>query len=944
LINLIDSPGHVDFTGEVSTAVRLSDGAIVVVDVIEGICSQTKATLRQAWIERIKPILVLNKIDRLITEKKLTPIDAYTHLQQLLEKINAFVGELFTTDVFLDLNKQALIEEGMNDANEQSKQLGSDWYVGLDDKDDSNLYFQPEKDNVVFASAIDGWAFNISSFSNCLAKKLGISERTLNRTLWGDYYINFKAKKILKGAQAKAKKNLFVSMVLENVWSVYEHVLERKDSLMTEKIVASLGITLNRRELNSTDAKLRLQSIFAQWLPLSDNVLNSVCKLLPSPVELTEERTERLMCSNFNRFDGLPMQTKQLKQSFLQCSADDQAVKIACVSKMFAVDRETLPEFKFRSLTLEEIAQRREAIKPAAKVAPSITDLTLKSEANASDFAYLSQEELDRQKKDETIEQEKSDDQSDPKSTFIAFARVFSGSFKKGDRIYVLGPKHDPRKLIGNSVVTATKLTELAADQHITTAVIEGIYMLMGRELETMEKAVAGNIVGLRGLDEHVLKTATLSDNQYCPAFVDLHVAAQAILRVALEPQNPTEMPQLVRGLRLLNQADPCVEVRLQTSGEHVIVTTGEVHLQRCVDDLVERFAGIEINVSEPIVPFRETIVLKPKMDMVNELIDSSQNVKNSAKSTATAAQAIEMNTPNKRSSIEFEAVPLPESVVKTLDHNQDILKLVSNAYGGKLDLNLIADYDQKVAQLRIELAEAFQADQGRLWPENVIDLIWAVGPNYSGANVLFNMIPESTQKFSIWQPFKRSPESDQLSSAEDLARINYDTSFISGFQLATQAGPLCEEPLMGVAFLIKQWSIDKDLMCNIEHDPYGPFSGQIMSTVKEGCRKAFQQQPQRLLSPMFSSNIQVSADVLGKMYGVICKRHGRILSEEMQEGSQTFVVNAILPVIESFQFANEIRKQTSGMAIPQLLFSHWEVSDPSSSLNLNLKSSNLLN
>ena len=76
----------------------------------------------------------------------------------------------------------------------------------------------------------------------------------------------------------------------------------------------------------------------------------------------------------------------------------------------------------------------------------------------------------------------------------------------------------------------------------------------------------------------------------------------------------------------------------------------------------------------------------------------------------------------------------------------------------------------------------------------------------------------------------------------------------------------------------------------------------------------------------MFTCTIQVSSDVLGKMYSVIGKRHGRILSEEMQEGSQNFIVTSVIPVIESFRFANEIRKQTSGMAVPQLVFSHWEV------------------
>lgn len=61
-------------------------------------------------------------------------------------------------------------------------------------------------------------------------------------------------------------------------------------------------------------------------------------------------------------------------------------------------------------------------------------------------------------------------------------------------------------------------------------------------------------------------------------------------------------------------------------------------------------------------------------------------------------------------------------------------------------------------------------------------------------------------------------------------------------------------------------------------------------------------------------------------MYAVLGRRHGRILHSDLQQGSAIFTVNAVLPVIESFNFANEIRKQTSGKAVPQLSFSHWEV------------------
>ena len=128
LINLIDSPGHIDFSSEVSTASRLCDGAIVLVDAVEGVCSQTVTVLRQTYTEKLKPLLVINKMDRLITELKLSPAEAYTHLTKLLEQVNAVMGSFALGERMEDdLRWRERIEEKVNSKAEgQSKGIEED--------------------------------------------------------------------------------------------------------------------------------------------------------------------------------------------------------------------------------------------------------------------------------------------------------------------------------------------------------------------------------------------------------------------------------------------------------------------------------------------------------------------------------------------------------------------------------------------------------------------------------------------------------------------------------------------------------------------------------------------------------------------------------------------------------------------------------------------------
>ena len=88
LINLIDSPGHVDFSSEVTAALRVTDGALVVVDCIEGVCVQTETVLRQALSERIKPVVCLNKMDRALLELQVDKEDLYQSFQRTIESVN----------------------------------------------------------------------------------------------------------------------------------------------------------------------------------------------------------------------------------------------------------------------------------------------------------------------------------------------------------------------------------------------------------------------------------------------------------------------------------------------------------------------------------------------------------------------------------------------------------------------------------------------------------------------------------------------------------------------------------------------------------------------------------------------------------------------------------------------------------------------------------------
>lgn len=261
LINLIDSPGHIDFSSEVSTASRLCDGAVVLVDAVEGVCSQTVTVLRQAWMEHIKPVLVINKMDRLITEIKLSPHEAHLHLNKLLEQVNAVMGSFFAGErMEEDLKWRETLEARLAATKIKQPSVDGGDVLGDDtpesqyeEKDDEDIYFAPEKHNVIFASAIDGWAFTIRQFASLYEKKLGIQKSVLEKVLWGDFYLDPKTKRVLAAKHLKGRslKPMFVQLVLENIWAVYESTVLNKSVFLSHRTVLFLGgLFLSRFAIN----------------------------------------------------------------------------------------------------------------------------------------------------------------------------------------------------------------------------------------------------------------------------------------------------------------------------------------------------------------------------------------------------------------------------------------------------------------------------------------------------------------------------------------------------------------------------------------------------------------------------------------------------------------------------------------------------------------------
>ncbi|PWA97474.1 elongation factor 2 [Artemisia annua] len=263
LINLIDSPGHTDFSSEVTAALRITDGAIVVVDCIEGVCVGTDAVLRQALIERIHPVLTLNKMDKCFLELKNDSED----------------GEDVGEDAYQTFNKAIDMANDIINANT--------------DSDLGDVAFHPNKGNVAFSSGLQGWAFTLADFAKILAKNFGFEESLMMERLWGENYYDTKTKKWtdVKTNSSTCKRG-FVRLCYDPIKKIIEACMndEKKDLFVW---LEKLDITMKDDEKKLMHEEL-VKCVMQKWFPAAKSVYKMMIDHLPSPETAQKYRVGNL--------------------------------------------------------------------------------------------------------------------------------------------------------------------------------------------------------------------------------------------------------------------------------------------------------------------------------------------------------------------------------------------------------------------------------------------------------------------------------------------------------------------------------------------------------------------------------------------------------------------------------------------------------------------------
>ncbi|XP_052405442.1 elongation factor 2 isoform X4 [Carassius gibelio] len=567
LINLIDSPGHVDFSSEVTAALRVTDGALVVVDCVSGVCVQTETVLRQAIAERIKPVLMMNKMDRALLELQLEPEELFQTFQRIVENVNVIISTY---------------------GEDEGGPMG-------------NIMIDPVIGTVGFGSGLHGWAFTLKQFAEMYVAKfaakgegqLSPAERCkkvedMMKKLWGDRYFDPATGKFSKSANGPDGKKLprtFAQLILDPIFKVFDAIMNfKKDE--AAKLIEKLDIKLDTEDKDK-EGKPLLKAVMRRWLPAGEALLQMITIHLPSPVTAQKYRCELL-------YEG---------------PGDDEA-----------------------AMGIKNCDPKAPLMMYISKMVPT-TD----------------------------------------KGRFYAFGRVFSGIVSTGQKVRIMGPNFSPGK-----------------KEDLYLKPIQRTILMMGRYVEPIEDVPCGNIVGLVGVDQFLVKTGTISTFEHAHNMRLMKFSVSPVVRVAVEAMNPDDLPKLVEGLKRLAKSDPMVQCIIEESGEHVIAGAGELHLEICLKDLEEDHACIPLKKSDPIVSYKETV-------------------------SEESNQMCLSKSPNKHNRLYMKARPFPNGLAEDIDKGD------------------VTSHQEVMARA------SYLADKYK-WEVTEARKIWCFGPDGTGPNLLMDV------------------------------------------------------------------------------------------------------------------------------------------------------------------------------------------------------------
>jgi len=257
------------------------------------------------------------------------------------------------------------------------------------------------------------------------------------------------------------------------------------------------------------------------------------------------------------------------------------------------------------------------------------------------------------------------------KGRFFAFGRVFAGTIFSGQKVRIMGSNY-----------------EVGKKDDLSIKNIQRVVIMMGRKTEPVDSVPVGNTCALVGIDQFLVKSGTLSTDETSYPIITMKFSVSPVVRVAVEPKNPADLPKLVEGLKRLSKSDPLVQCTIEESGEHIVAGAGELHLEICLKDLQEDFmGGAELIISEPVVSFRETVI-------------------------AQSDQVCLSKSPNKHNRLYCTASPLEEKLPEAIENGE------------------VTHRDDPKTRARI-LAEKYG------WDVTEARKIWSFGPNTNGPNML---------------------------------------------------------------------------------------------------------------------------------------------------------------------------------------------------------------